>query len=180
MIVWSSFGRSLVFAFAAAAAWVPWLVLAAPLLGFEIARGLYLAAVVAIYVAGLAPRRRLAGGLAAGLAASAIGIVAGTLTELALGLAAIVGIARSGFLYRSAPARAVAIEAMLLLGGLWLARLTGGPFAIATAFGVWSFFLVQALFFLIGGVRARVAGGAPADPFDAAYGQAVGLLERGR
>jgi len=59
---WNTFARSALFAAVAAAAWLPWVMLASPVVGPWNARALYLVAVAATYVGGLViastPRRR--------------------------------------------------------------------------------------------------------------------------
>jgi len=118
------------------------------------------------------------GTIAVGLVALGLSLVVTTIAELAIGLAVILGIARSTVLYRAAAARAVATEAVLLLGGLLFARFLAGASLLSTALALWGFLLVQSVFFLIGGVRARSAGAPHADPFEATYRRAVALLER--
>ena len=180
MMRWNTFARSAVFAAVAAGAWLAWVVVAAPIAGVWNARVLYLIGVTAVYLAGLTPHgtRRLAIALLTVLAGAALAVMAHTIAELALGLAAIIGIARSGFFYRSAPARAVAIEGCLLISGLLFARFLAGVALPATALALWGFFLVQSLFFLVGGVRARSARGSHPDPFEEAQRRALALLER--
>jgi hypothetical protein len=90
----------------------------------------------------------------------------------------ILGVARSGFLYRAAPARAVALEVGLLVGGLVFARFLSATALFPTALAFWGFLLVQSLFFLVAGVRARPPGSRGADPFEEAYQRATVLLER--
>jgi len=53
-----SFARSARFAAIAALGWIPWLLVAAPLLGGPAARTLYLVAVTALYAVGLASSAR--------------------------------------------------------------------------------------------------------------------------
>jgi hypothetical protein len=174
-----TFARSAVFGAVAAAACLPWALVASPLVGAWNAQALYLAGVTTVYVAGLAtPRRQaLTAAALAALAASVAVLAARSTTELAIALAAILGIARSGFLYRAAPARAAATEVALLAGGLWLARFLAGAWAPFTGLALWGFVLVQSLFFLVAGVQARRPV-PELDPFEAAHRRAVALLER--
>jgi hypothetical protein len=185
MIRCDSFARSAVFAALAAAAWLPWVLTAGPVLGWWPTQALYLVVVAACYVAGLPsgpaggpPPHRLRAALLAALAGLGAALLAHSTTELALALAALLGVARSGFLYRAAPARALAGEAGLLLGGLLFARHLAAPTVFATALAVWGFLLVQSLFFLIGGVAPRRAAPARLDPFDDAHRRAEALLDR--
>ena len=180
MMVCNTFVRSSLFAALAAAMWVPWALIVGPLIGVWNARALYLCAVTVLYIVTLAPkrRRRIVVAVLAGLAAAFVLLVARTTTELSIELAAILGIARSVFLYRAAPARAVASETALLGGGLLFARFLAGPLLPATTLALWGFLLVQSFYFLIAGVRPRssVAGGC--DPFEEAHRRALALLER--
>jgi hypothetical protein len=97
--------------------------------------------------------------------------------ELCVALAVVLGIARSGFLNRAAPARAVATEVVLLVGGLVFARFLAGG-ATGTALALWGFLLVQSCFFLVGGVEPRPADGRHPDPFEDACARATEVLER--
>jgi len=176
----NTFARSALFAAVAATGWLSWVLVVAPLLGVWNARAVYLVGVTAVYVAGLSPqsRRQLPVALATLLVAAVVALIAHTTAELAIGLAAILGIARSGLLYRAGPARAVATEATLLLGGLVFARFLAAISLPATALALWGFFLVQSLFFIIAGVRPRALSGSHPDPFEEAQRRALALLEQ--
>ncbi len=180
MIRCNTFVRSALFAAAAAAGWLPWLVIVAPVAGAWVARATYFVVVTAVYVAGLSSqgRRRIRVALAVAVIGAVVALIAHTTAELVIGLAAIVGVARSGFFFRSAPARAIAIEATLLIGGLLFARFLAGSSLPAIALSIWGFFLVQSLFFLIVGVRAQPASGPRPDPFDEAHRRALALLDQ--
>jgi hypothetical protein len=174
-----SFGRSAVFAAVAALAWMPWAMLAAPLVGVPAARALYLVAVAALYCGGLAKStpRRASTTILAAVVGCVLALVARGTPELCVALAATLGVVRSGLVHRTAAARAVALEAGLLVGGLLFARfLAAGP--LATALGVWGFLLVQSCFFLVGGMAARAEDGRHADPFEEACARATEVLER--
>ncbi len=177
-MTWHTFGRSALFAAVAASAWLPWVVVTGPMLGVWGARAVYLSGVTALYVLGLGARGwRLLPALVAGVAGIAIAILARSTTELALGLAALLGLARSAFLYRAAPARAVTTEVLLLGGGLLFARFLAAAAPFSTALALWGFLLVQSAFFLIGGVQPRHDPGARRDPFDEARARALALLD---
>jgi hypothetical protein len=175
---WNSFGRSLLFAAIAGAAWPAFALFAAPLLGFRAAFSLYLVGTTAVYVAGLAPS--LARGIASAFVAVAIAVgvavLAGTSHAAALGAAIALGLARSGLLYRNRGARAIAIEALLLGGGLALARFLLADGVLGPALALWGFFLVQSAFFAIGGLQVRDAV-VVGDRFESARRRALALLE---
>src|SRR5258706_158722 len=107
-------------------------------------------------------------------AASAAAFVAQTASELAVGLAIIVGVARV-VLHPAAPARTIVREAVLLVTGLLFARLLAGPSLASIALAVWVFLLVQSFFFLGGGRRA--VSRAQGDAFEEARRRALALLE---
>lgn len=180
MIRCNTFARSALFAAVAAVAWLSWVLVVAPVLGVLNARAVYLVAITALYVAGLSPqgRRPIRAALATFLVATVVALIARTTAELAIGLAAILGIARSGFFYRAAPARAAATELILLVGGLVFARFLAAVSLPATALALWGFFLVQSVFFLGAGVRARTLNGPHPDPFEEAQRRALALLEQ--
>ena len=47
------------------------------------------------------------------------------------------------------------LEALLLFGGLALARQLIGPSMLSLVLAVWGFFLVQSVFFLVSGVAEK-------------------------
>jgi hypothetical protein len=194
----TAFGRSALFAAVAAAGWPVWALCSFPTIDWWAALALYLAAISGLYIGGLLPGRaggapafprpRTGGSIGAArrLIAALLGIVAAMAVaswahntrELAIGLAALLGIARSGFIYRATPVRAVAIELTLLVGGLLFARFLAGPSLVSSALALWGFLLVQSIFFLIPGVRPRTVARSVGDPFDEAHRRALALLER--
>ena len=119
-MLWNGFGRSLLFAALAAGAFPVFALLANPVLGRGTALSLYLLGIAVVYVAGLAPRRSR--GLVAAGIASALGVgvllLAPSIGTIAAGAALVVGVCRSGVLYRSRRARALGAETLLLAGGL--------------------------------------------------------------
>ena len=175
---WNTFARSATFAAVAAAGWVPWALVVAPILGLRNAGTLYLVGLLSCYVAGLSPRGRRRVAAVTGLAALALACAAGTIIELSIGLAVLLGITRSGFLFRAAPTRAVLTEAVLLVGGLLFARFLGGPSLASMALAIWGFLLVQSVFFLVAGRRARKLGERQGDGFEEVYRLATALLDR--
>jgi len=175
-----AFGKSLWFAAVSAGALPLWLLLARPIVGTDRAICVYFVLAAAAYLATIAPVRRRALGAAA--AATAAGGVAALLirapSDLVLVLGVLIAVARSGFLYRGAPARSVAIEAIVAGGGLVFARFLFGPAVTALVLALWGFFLVQSLYFLLGERHVPAAERHP-DPFQDAYGRALALLDRG-
>lgn len=91
--------------------------------------------------------------------------------------AALVAALGRAVLYRARPARALSIELALLGLGFVAAQLVGGTGPFGLALGLWSYCLVQSLFFLLVTPEPRVVATPPGDPFDAAYRSALGLLE---
>jgi len=173
------FVRSLAFAAVAAAALLVGTPLLAPLCGERAAvRFLILAGVVA-YAVVMAPSRgraARAAALAVGLGALWLALPLG-LAAHALGAAALLGVCRSGVLYRSRPARAVLLETLLLGAGVALAAFLAGGSPPRLALACWGFWLVQSGYFAVGGVAARSDDAASEDPFERARTRILGLLE---
>ena len=179
MTIWNSFGRSALFAAVAALGWLPWLVVTRPVVGPAAAGTIYLIAVTSAYVAGLGGpvTRRLGAAMLTGMPGTAIAVASREATVLCLGLGVALAVARSVFLFRALPARAVVTEAALVGGGLLFARLLGTGSSVGAALPIWGFFLVQSCFFLTAGVRERRPDSAHPDPFEAAYAHAMDVLE---
>ena len=175
----SAFAKSLWFAASAAGALPLWLLLARPIFGAGHAIGAYFVAVAAAYLASIAPTRGRA--LVVAVVAAAAGALASLVThaagELVVVLVVLIAVARSGFLYRCAPARGVAVEAIVAGGGLLFARFLCGPSVGALVLSLWGFFLAQSLYVLLGGTTATAVSRHP-DPFEDAYGRALALLDR--
>jgi hypothetical protein len=182
MMRWDSFARSAVFAALAAALWPAWAIAAAPLIGWRVALAAYLGATMTLYLAGLrgnTGRPHRAPIVLAALGAVALAACAPTVAALAVGLAALLGCIRSALLYRARPAHAVAIELVLLCGGLIFAGWLASPSMLSIALALWAFFLVQSLFFLIAAAKRRAPDSVQMDPFDEAHRRAIALLECG-
>ena len=173
------FLRSLVFGGIAALGSIPWAMVAGPFLGHSWALAGYCLGVTVLYVVAIAPGwpRGVAAGAASGFVAIAVAMLAGRPSEAFLGAALIVAVARSGFLYRGKPARTVVVEAGLVFGGLLAARALAGSTLLSAGLAVWAFFLVQSLFFLVGGVRERPPDEQGIDPFQRARKRALALME---
>jgi len=176
---WNGFAASALFAACAALGWFAALALGAPLVGARRVLVLYLVMITATYAAGLAPRdrSRLATGLVTGALGLGVALLAHGLVDLVLGLGVVLAVARGVWLYRTRPARAIATEVVLIGGGLVFARFLGGSGPLAIALAIWGFFLVQSVFFLVGGFRPRTAEGRHPDPFEDAYDRALSLLD---
>jgi hypothetical protein len=176
----NGFSRSLLFAALAAGGALPWLVLARPLLGGYPALAVYLVGTVAAYLASLAAERSRA--LAALALATAAGMgaagLAASLGELALGLGIVLAVGRVTLFRRAASARSVAIEVVLVGGGLVFARFLAGNSPLAIVLAVWGFYLVQSFHPLLASLPARADAGRHPDPFEDACGRALALLDR--
>jgi len=170
---------NLLFAAVAAAGLVPFMMLAYPFVGPGNAATGYHFVVVASYLIWIAPR--LASGLRAGLVALAlltlVGIVTPSYPAAMLGASVVLAVVRSGLLYRSRPARALLIESMLIGGGLLFGGILAGGTPIRMAASLWGFYLVQSLFFVIGGVAARPSRAPEGDPFESARARAMAAME---
>jgi hypothetical protein len=178
---WNDFGRSLLFGAVAAAAFVPFAIVASPHLGWGGTLAAYAVASASAYLAGLGATRRqgLAAALLLGLLGTGVALAAPTSRDAVLGAALLLGLCRSGLLYRTRFARALLLEGILLCGGLGVAGhlLTSSTFSAVLA--VWAFFLVQSVFFLVGGVETRREDAGDVDPFEAARARAIELIEQG-
>lgn len=171
------FGATLVFGAVASAGLLAGAWLLVPPLSGATFLGLYLVATVCAYATALAPdpRRGAASfALAAALGAAVLAL-AGRPSEVAIGAALVLAVCRSGFLYRSRPLRALALEVALAGGGLALARFLATGGLAGAALALWGFFVVQSGFFLAGGVRPRRAQ-PEGDPFDEARARLLVLL----
>src|SRR5215470_7733969 len=148
------FLRGAVFAAVAAAAYAPWIVTFG---GGRRAFALYLVTLTAGYLFCLGERgtRRLLVAGGAALLGCVVAAAAHSITELALGLGVVLATARSAALWRARTARAVVTEVGLVGGGLVFARMLAAPSVFGVMLAVWGFFLVQSLFFLVGGVVVR-------------------------
>ncbi len=171
------FGRSLVFGALAASAVLAGGALGPPngpplaLLGWA------LPLLAVLYVAGIAPsaRRGSTGGALAAALSMPLWLL--PLGASAVGAALVISSCRSGYLYRARPLRAVIAESALLAGGLGLGHHLVGPSTASWALAVWGYFLVQSLFFLIGGTRPRARAERDADPFEIARARLLALLD---
>lgn len=190
MRCWNGFGKSLLFAFLSAGACPFYLGAAQIFVGWRLAFASYTMLCAALYLLGIAPRplRGIAAAGATALCGSALLLFGASGSELALALAALIGLFRSGLLYSDRCgdahgfARRFALEAGLIGAGLALSAtlLRGGLFPEASA--VWGFFLVQSGFFLSAGAaapgRSGRRQGPETDPFERACRRARALLQQ--
>ncbi len=189
MRCWNGFGRSLLFAFLCAGASVFYLGAAQIFLGWRLAFASALLLAAVAYLLGVArrPTSGIAAAGATGLCGLGLLLLGATGSELAVALAALIGLFRSGLLYSdrgdgaSGFARRFALEAGLLGAGLALGAylLHGSLFPEAAA--LWGFFLVQSAFFLFAPAaagRSRESEPREIDPFERACRRARALLQQ--
>lgn len=174
------FGKSLLFAALAALATTPFLLIVHVFLGPGNSVALWSILLAAGYLAWIAPDK--VRGARVSLLPILLGLATFSLASpptVVLASAVLVPVLRSGFLYRRRPARALVIESALLLVGLTLVQLftSAGRGALPIAFGVWAFFLVESLYFLVAGAATRRESPAAEDPFEAAARRAERLME---
>ncbi len=176
---WSTFCGGLLFAALAASGVLPWLLVVRPVAGSYAALALYLAGAAAAYLYLMAVERAR-GFVVATIALAtgiAVAVVARSVTELSLGLAVLLAVGRSAFLYARPPARAVVLETLLVAGGLLFARFLAGHSALAIVLAVWGFFLVQSFYFLIAHPKPRARECGHPDPFEDARTRVLALLD---
>ena len=190
MSCWNGFGRSLLFAFLCAGVAPFYLGVVQVVGGWKLAFATYLLLAAAVYLFGVA--RRPVGGIAAAgatlLCGSTLLRFGASVSELALALAVLIGLFRSGLLQparHNSPngfARRFAIEAGLIGSGLALASYLFHGALVPEASALWGFFLVQSAFFLIGGAAAPTRGDSSEppeiDPFERACRRARALLQQ--
>ncbi len=174
-----NFVRSLAFGAVVALASFPWLLMVRPVLGTQDALRLFFVVLVPIYLVSLTPSwsKGIRLGALSGVLGVVVWLVAPGPISAAVGAAVLLGTMRSGFMYRSRPGRALAIEVVLLGGGLLLARALTGGGSSSMAFAVWGFFLFQSVYFLIGGTGERADDPQTVDPFERACRDVTQILE---
>ena len=172
------FSSSLVFAAVSGLAAVPYLLVALPGLGFIRTFALGSIVSVAAYIVVVSPS------LVRGLRYGALTLVLGAgLYALApkvavlFASAMLLGIVRSGLLYRAKIGRALAIEGMLFVLATSVAQLLAGSTVQSYGLAVWGFFLVESAFFLFEGASPRAVSGSAEDPFERARREATRLME---
>jgi hypothetical protein len=174
---WNHFGGSLLFAALAALGFPAARLLFDPLFGAFLTTHFYLVATSGLYVLSMAPTLRR--GIAAGAVVCLLGLWLMTgssqTSQLSLGLAAGIAVARSAYLYRVRVARGVAVEFALALGGLLLASWFASDGMLGLSLALWSYFLAQSMYFPLCAVvpRRREQTG---DAFDEASARLQALL----
>jgi hypothetical protein len=168
----------LLFAAVAGLATVAYSLIVPPLVGFGAAWLWWCLCLTACYLVAIAPNLRR--GIRIGVLSAVLGVgiylLAPGFSAAMLAMAVLLGLMRSGFLFPRRLGRAVAVELGLGSGAGLLAGSLVGPSSLSLGIAVWSFFLVQSLFFVIGGLEVWRPGSTE-DPFDKAHRQAVRLME---
>jgi len=173
-----SLSGTLCFGAAAAVASVFVQQLTSPLLGHSNGLALYWVCCTIAYAALLGPTRRraLRNGFAALAGSSLAAVLTPDLSTLAVGLAVVLALVRSGLELRMRPARAIGVETGIGLLALAFAAWIAGPGPISQAVALWGFALVQGLYFLVPGHRSGKRPRQGADAFDRARAQLLRLL----
>lgn len=151
----------------------------APLVGSVDVLVFYLGSFTIGYAAllGSTPRRAVRNAAAALVGTVLVVMVTGGLAGLAIGLAGVLALVRSGLEYPMKPARGLVVETLLMGLSLGFAFWVSSPGWLGTAAGLWAFSLVQSLYFLVPGRGRRRAETGVGDPFESARERLLGLLE---
>ncbi len=173
-----SFGGTLGFGIAAGVGFPGFAVLASPIVGPHAALCLFVALGAIAYAAllGQGLRERVAGAFIAALFIVPTVLLTNEIAGVAMGAALAIAIARTRILGTSHLPRTVAVEAALAAFGFAFVTALDGPGWFPISLAIWGWFLVQSLYFLIGGLPAPVLEG-DVDPFDLASEQANRILE---
>ena len=125
----------------------------APLVGSVDVLVFYLGSCTIAYAAllGSTPRRAVRNAAAALVGTMLVVMLTGGLAGLAIGLAGVLALVRSGLEFPMKPARGFVIETLLMGLGLGFAFWVSSPGWLGTAAGLWAFALVQSLYFLVPG-----------------------------
>ena len=174
-----SFGGTLAFGIAAGVGFPGFAVLSSPLVGTHTALWLWIALGAIAYSAllGQSWRERIAGAFIATLFLIPTAFLTDEIAGIAMGAALAVAIARSRLLGTHQIARTVAVEALLAAFGFAFVTALHGPGWFPISLAIWGWFLVQSLYFLIGGLMSEPAPG-DIDPFDLAHEQVSRILEQ--
>ena len=169
---------NLMFGAIAGLATVAYSLVGPPLLGFSSAWLWWCLFLTVSHLVAIAPS--LARGVRIGMLAGAIGIgihmfAPGNAAAM-LGMMMLLGLMRSGFLFPRRLARALAVELGLGAAAGLLAAALAGPSSLSLGIAVWGFFLVQSLFFVIGGFEIRRLSFSE-DAFEKARREAMTVME---
>ena len=174
-----SFAGTLAFGIAAGIGFPGFAVLSSPLVGTHTALWLWIALGAIAYSAllGRGWRERITGAFIATLFLIPTAFLTSGIAGIAMGAALAVAIARSRLLGTRHIARTVAVESVLAAFGFAFVTALHGPGWFAISLAIWGWFLVQSLYFLIGGLVSEPAAG-DIDPFDLAHDQARRILDQ--
>lgn len=169
--------RTLAFGLLAALGAVAWQVAGSFVLSPRASLAAYALLCACAFPAAVAPSWRAAALSLALCVPLAIGaaVVAPDLTGAVVCAALIAALGRA-VSYGAKPLRTLALEVALFGVALVAARLFGGTSPFAAALGVWSFCLVQSLYFLFLTPQPRESTAAPEDAFDIAHRRALAVL----
>jgi len=176
---WNHFRGGVIFAAAAGLGCVPFMLAFTSRAGGADALAAYALLTSVIYVGGVSagPRRGWPAALAAGVLALGVWMLPATPRETILAAAGILAVTRGALACPGRGARGWAVEATLAALGLAFAASLAGSGPLGLGLAVWSFYLVQSVFFLVGGARAAADPRPEVDPFDAAHARVVSLIE---
>ena len=170
--------RTLGFGALAALGVVAWQLLLMPWLGAATSFSLYAVLCCCAFPLAIAPSLRAAVGavaLAVPLAGAVLVLTPDAISTLVC-CALIVALTRA-VMFRAHVGRSVALEVVLFVLALGVARLFGGGTPFGLGLGLWSYFLVQSSYFLWLRPRPRQPE-TVADAFDTAHERALVLLQR--
>ena len=174
-----SFGGTLAFGVAAGLGFPGFAVLSSSVLGTHTALWLWIALGAIAYSALLGHDwpGRVTGAFVAALFVVPTALLTSGIAGIAMGAALAVAIARSRLCGAGQVPRTVAVEAVLAALGFAFVAALGGPGWFPISLAIWGWFLVQSLYFLLGG-RSAPAPTGEIDPFDLAHDQARRILEQ--
>jgi hypothetical protein len=172
------FSSSLVFAAVFGLAAVPYLLVALP--AFGLIRTVAIGSIVSVFAYIVVASPSLVRGLRYGALTLVLGVGLYALAPAVVvpfASAALLGIVRSGLLYRTKSGRGLAIEGMLFLLATSVAQLLAGSTVQSYGLAVWGFFLVESAFFLFEGASPRTEPEPAEDHFERARREATRLME---
>jgi hypothetical protein len=150
----------------------------APWFGRAAALSIYLTTGAGLYAFSLGSglRERLRAGTLCALLLIPLLLLAPGPVTVAMGAGLVLAVVRSHLLRPGGPGRTLAIEATLGLTALAFVRAIAGPSPLEVSLALWGYFLIQSVYFAIGGVTARSPRPGAIDPFDLARERAEALL----